>query len=77
MISPCEFPYYRSGHGQCETRHPLVGSINMPTLLESRIKEKERIEDMDNEADSGRNPKTHGTRESKEAEKANGVGNGV
>ena len=43
----------------------------MPTLLESRIKEKERIEDMDNEADSGRNPKTDGTRESKEAEKAN------
>ena len=45
--------------------------VNMPTLLESRIKEKERIEDMDNEADSGRNPKTDGTRESKEAEKAN------
>ena len=45
--------------------------VNVPTLLESRMKEKERKEDMDNEADSGRNPKTHGTRESKEAEKPN------
>ena len=49
----------------------------MPTLLESRMKENERKEDMDNEADSGRNPKTHGTRESKEAGKANGMGEGV
>ena len=51
--------------------------VNVPTLLESRMKERESKEDMENEADSGRNPKTHGTRESKEAEKANGMGEGV
>ena len=35
--------------------------------------EKERRKGMDNERDSGSNPKTHGPRERKEADKANGM----
>ena len=34
---------------------------------------KERRKDMDNERDSGSNPRTHGPRERKEADKANGM----